>query len=170
MLRHWLIVVSLLVIGWVDIQPAAGVPQSPPTSPSVAETSRVTSSLGMQLTLIPAGEFMLGNPSIDTSAARLQAYYDRSRANAISLGGTTARDLQYEQPQHRVRITRPLYLAAALPRLLSCHRRPVSPVRRSIGLSNRSGNVGLARARIRPRVGSSFPIGTDIARLAQNRL
>jgi formylglycine-generating enzyme required for sulfatase activity len=46
----------------------------------------ITNSVGMKLTLIPAGEFMMGSPDSDKDA-----YPD-------------------EKPQHRVRITRPFYL------------------------------------------------------------
>jgi formylglycine-generating enzyme required for sulfatase activity len=50
------------------------------------EPSVLTSSIGARLRLIPAGEFMMGSPDTDKTA-----YGD-------------------EQPQHRVRITRPFYL------------------------------------------------------------
>ncbi|MGA2618543.1 MAG: formylglycine-generating enzyme family protein [Thermoguttaceae bacterium] len=48
---------------------------------------RVTNSIGMKLVLIPAGEFMMGSPDSDTKAK------------------------PHEKPQHRVRITRPFYMA-----------------------------------------------------------
>ena len=52
----------------------------------VAALETKTNSLGMKLTLIPAGEFMMGSPEGEAGA----------EAN--------------EHPQHRVRITRPFYL------------------------------------------------------------
>jgi formylglycine-generating enzyme required for sulfatase activity/serine/threonine protein kinase len=48
----------------------------------------ITNSIGMKLVLIPAGEFLMGSPDSDKDAQ----------------GG--------ENPQHRVRITRPFYLGA----------------------------------------------------------
>jgi formylglycine-generating enzyme required for sulfatase activity len=56
----------------------------PPPRPPAEKV--ITNSIGMKLTLIPAGEFLMGSPDSDTDA------------------GTT------EKPQHRVRITRPFYL------------------------------------------------------------
>ena len=46
----------------------------------------ITNSIGMRLTLIPAGEFLMGAPDDDKEA------------------------LPRERPQHRVRITQPFYL------------------------------------------------------------
>jgi formylglycine-generating enzyme required for sulfatase activity len=46
----------------------------------------ITSSIGLELTLIPAGEFLMGSPALET---------DRS---------------EHEGPQHRVRITQPFYM------------------------------------------------------------
>ncbi len=60
-----------------------------------------TNSIGMKLVLIPAGEFLMGSPDSDKDA------------------------VGNEKPQHRVRITRPFYLAAT-----EVTRRPVPPVRR----------------------------------------
>jgi len=51
-----------------------------------AAANVITNSIGMKLTLIPAGEFMMGSPDSD------------SKARSI------------EKPQHRVRITKPFYL------------------------------------------------------------
>jgi formylglycine-generating enzyme required for sulfatase activity len=58
-----------------------------PTAP-VEPPKLITNSLGMNLVLIPAGEFLMGSPDSDADA----------RDN--------------EKPQHRVRITRPFYLGA----------------------------------------------------------
>ncbi len=46
----------------------------------------ITNSIGMKLVLIPAGEFLMGSPDSDKTAAR------------------------WERPQHRVRITKPYYM------------------------------------------------------------
>jgi formylglycine-generating enzyme required for sulfatase activity len=48
----------------------------------------ITNSMGMKLSLIPSGEFMMGSPDDDEYA------------------------IEYEKPRHLVRITRPFYLAA----------------------------------------------------------
>ncbi len=58
---------------------------SPEATP--ATEKGITNSIGMKLTLIPAGEFMMGSPdsALDASSAK---------------------------PQHRVRITKPFYLGA----------------------------------------------------------
>src|SRR5262245_28063984 len=51
-----------------------------------AEPKVITNSLGMRLTLISAGEFIMGSPDSDRDA------------------------YSEEKPQHRVRITQPFYL------------------------------------------------------------
>ena len=56
----------------------------------------LSNSIGMQLTIIPAGEFMMGS-----SAEDIAAVTPRYREPA---------QLDVEQPQHKVRITRPYYL------------------------------------------------------------
>lgn len=55
----------------------------------------------MQLVLIPAGEFMMGSDSPPDDLARLYPLYERKRLQ----------DLTDEAPKHRVRITRPFYMA-----------------------------------------------------------
>ena len=52
----------------------------------VRQSELITNSIGMQLKLIPAGEFMMGSPDSDTDA------------------------IDREKPQHLVRITKPFYL------------------------------------------------------------
>jgi formylglycine-generating enzyme required for sulfatase activity len=58
----------------------------PPSRPSLGglKLEKVTNSIGMKLTLIPAGEFLMGSPEGEGEG--------------------------YEHPQHRVRITRTFYL------------------------------------------------------------
>jgi formylglycine-generating enzyme required for sulfatase activity len=64
----------------------------------LAQPVEVTNSLGMKFTLIPAGEFLMGSP--------------RSEIEGLILGFYSfLKDvLEAEQPQHRVRITKPYYL------------------------------------------------------------
>jgi formylglycine-generating enzyme required for sulfatase activity len=63
---------------------------------SIAETQ--TNSIGMQLTLIPPGEFQMGSTP---------AGVEKVLRSEASVSGQIADD---EQPQHRVRITQPFYL------------------------------------------------------------
>lgn len=60
-----------------------------------------TNTLGMQMVLIPAGEFMMGN---DASEAELAKHFPGYEAKRL-------RDLADEAPVHRVRLTRPFYMA-----------------------------------------------------------
>jgi formylglycine-generating enzyme required for sulfatase activity len=79
----------------VPVEPAKRkrvTPPPPPVEPtraSVGPPEQITNTIGMKLVLIPAGEFLMGSDKADGSAAPAA-----------------------EQPQHRVRITRPFYLGA----------------------------------------------------------
>jgi formylglycine-generating enzyme required for sulfatase activity len=61
----------------------------------------VTNSLGMQMMRIPAGEFLMGSEANEAELARQFPAYERKRL----------RDLADESPVHRVRLTRPFYMA-----------------------------------------------------------
>jgi formylglycine-generating enzyme required for sulfatase activity len=64
---------------------------------------QITNSIGMKLTLIPAGEFMMGSgESAEDTAAFFNKYYGEDVL--------TADFFKDEHPQHRVRITKPFYL------------------------------------------------------------
>jgi formylglycine-generating enzyme required for sulfatase activity len=68
----------------------------------VDDKRQITNSIGMKLTLIPAGEFMMGSgESAEDTAAFFEETYN---------SGLTADTFKHEHPQHRVRITRPFYL------------------------------------------------------------
>ncbi len=68
---------------------------SQPPHAQFAETDKtIVNSIGMKLTPIPAGEFMMGSPA----SFKLPDGYER--------------DFESEQPQHPVRISKPFYLAA----------------------------------------------------------
>lgn len=98
----------------------AATAQSPhPTQPPVVTSdassaasgpSQITNSLGMQLALLPAGEFMMGNPSIEKSVASIRDYTQRHRKNLMMLSSTISQDIQHEHPQHRVRIAVPFFI------------------------------------------------------------
>jgi formylglycine-generating enzyme len=74
--------------------------------PKTADGARhITNSLGMKLTLIPSGEFLMG--SGESAEARAAFFKEK-----YQMGLLTADRFQYEYPQHRVRITRPFYFGA----------------------------------------------------------
>ncbi len=71
-------------------------------------TNQITNSLGMKLTLIPSGEFMMGSKE---SAAETAAFFDKTYGKIFAdPNAFTADACKPEHPQHRVRITRPFYL------------------------------------------------------------
>ena len=64
---------------------------------------QITNSIGMKLTLVPSGEFMMGSKE---SAEETAASSTRPTARIFGMQ-TYFKD---EHPQHRVRITKPFYL------------------------------------------------------------
>ena len=81
---HWITAMACIALGGCASIPTAN-----------------TNSLGMQMVLLPAGEFTMGNAaSIEGMSALYPAYEPRRLA-----------DLADETPAHRVRITRPFYMA-----------------------------------------------------------
>jgi formylglycine-generating enzyme required for sulfatase activity len=69
---------------------------------SAAAAKALTNSIGMKLTLIPAGEFMMGSGE---SAEAMTGYFNRRYGTDLK-----AENYKDEHPEHRVRITRPFYL------------------------------------------------------------
>ena len=64
---------------------------------------QITNSIGMKLTLIPAGEFKMGSAeSAEATAGFFNKTYENDTLNADFFKG--------EHPQHHVRITKPFYL------------------------------------------------------------
>jgi formylglycine-generating enzyme required for sulfatase activity len=64
---------------------------------------QITNSIGMKLTLIPAGDFVMGSHE---SAEDTAAFFKKT----YGVDFLTADRFKDEHPQHRVRITRPFYL------------------------------------------------------------
>ena len=73
--------------------------------PTPVQTKQITNSIGIKLTLIPSGEFMMGSSeSEEATAAFFNKTYGVDLLNADSF--------KHEHPSHRVRITKPFYLGA----------------------------------------------------------
>ena len=89
----WLVCVSLAVPSLLSAQEAK--------KPS--DTKQITNSIGMKLTLVPSGEFMMGSSeSAEDTAAFFNKIYGEDLLQADFF--------KDEHPQHRVRITKPFYL------------------------------------------------------------
>ncbi len=71
--------------------------------PTPATTKQITNSIGMKLTLVPSGEFMMGNGE---PAEKTAAFFNKTYCDGL----LDANSFQDEHPQHRVRITKPFYL------------------------------------------------------------
>ncbi len=65
-------------------------------------TKQITNSIGMKLTLVPAGTFMMGSSAKDTVGATLPP----SPEQDVPSGEI----YRCERPRHRVKITKPFYL------------------------------------------------------------
>jgi formylglycine-generating enzyme required for sulfatase activity len=79
-----------------DEVPTAAVPKPDPTK-------QITNSIGMKLTLIPSGEFMMGSgESAEATAEFFKKNYSMDRL--------TADAFKDERPQHRVRVTKSFYM------------------------------------------------------------
>jgi formylglycine-generating enzyme required for sulfatase activity len=72
--------------------------------PTPAPPQPITNSIGMKLTLVPSGEFMMGSKE---SAEETAAFFNKIIGPHLKLQADVFND---EHPQHRVRITRPFYL------------------------------------------------------------
>jgi formylglycine-generating enzyme required for sulfatase activity len=71
--------------------------------PTTATTKQITNSIGMKLTLVPSGEFMMGSKE---SAEETAKFFNKYFGDDISKADV----FEEEHPQHRVRITKPFYL------------------------------------------------------------
>src|SRR2546425_652899 len=66
----------------------------------IGEPKSLVNSIGMQLVLVPAGEFMMGSGESKEQIAKAFPIYKGPLADVVA----------DEFPRHRVRITRPFYL------------------------------------------------------------
>jgi len=90
-------------IPMVPARPARTTNRAPtvPSAPAPASGKEFTNSIGMKMKLIPAGEFVMGSAKTPRELCRM-----------FNLSSVLAQYFKGEQPQHRVRITKPFYLAA----------------------------------------------------------
>ncbi|MBC7503064.1 MAG: SUMF1/EgtB/PvdO family nonheme iron enzyme, partial [Herminiimonas sp.] len=86
--------------------------ETPPPLPA-----QIQNTIGMQFTLVPAGDFMMGSDESPASLARAYPHYERARLS----------DLGDEAPVHAVRISRAFYLGR--------HEVTVGQFRRFLALS-----------------------------------
>src|SRR5688572_18031427 len=76
-------------------------PHASAKASAATKLATITNSLGMELVKIPAGEFQMGSHESRESLAKAFPHYDARRISILT----------DERPVHRVRITRPFYLA-----------------------------------------------------------
>ena len=74
-----------------------------PESKAAGGKKQITNSIGMKLSLIPTGEFMMGSGE---SAEATAAFFNKTYGEDVP----KADWFKDEHPQHRVRITKPFYL------------------------------------------------------------
>ena len=67
----------------------------------------VENSIGMKLVLIPPGEFMMGSPESERERAKAEV---DAQGWSEELSEVLKRGIDWEGPQHRVRLTKPFYL------------------------------------------------------------
>jgi formylglycine-generating enzyme len=90
---------SLVVLG-VFCGLSFGIAQEPKRT---GAANQIANSIGMKLTLIPSGEFMMGSGE---SGAATAAFFNKN----YGTDSLTADSFEDERPQHRVWITKPFYM------------------------------------------------------------
>jgi formylglycine-generating enzyme required for sulfatase activity len=97
MFRQISTVVLLLLVALGSLAVVSAAEPKPDT------TKQITNSIGMKLTLVPSGEFMMGSKE---SAEETAAFFTKN----YHMLWLEADFFKNEHPQHRVRITKPFYL------------------------------------------------------------
>jgi formylglycine-generating enzyme required for sulfatase activity len=97
MFRQVSIIALALVAALSSLSPSAAAEPKPDTP------KQISNSIGMKLTLIPSGEFMMGSAE---SAEATAEFFNKTYGEDL----LTADVFKNEHPQHRVRITKPFYL------------------------------------------------------------
>ena len=82
---------------------SAVVPAGPAGEPNARREKQITNSIGMKLTLVPSGEFLMGSGE---SAEETHTLLTKTEGK----NSLPADFFKMEHPQHRVRITKPFYL------------------------------------------------------------
>jgi formylglycine-generating enzyme len=96
------IILPMLVLSLIATCLICGCSAEQKSEPA-SDEKRITNSIGMKLTLIPAGEFMMGSSE---SAEATAAFFNKTYGKDL----VQADYFKDENPQHRVRITKPFYL------------------------------------------------------------
>ncbi len=90
-------------VAMVVLMAVASLTATTAAEPTPATAKQITTSIGMKLTLVPSGEFMMGsNESAEETAKFFNKTFDGVDLKANHFKG--------EHPQHGVRITNPFYL------------------------------------------------------------
>ncbi len=82
---------------------AGGKESADAVSKAAGSGKQISNSIGMKLTLVPSGEFMMGSGESEKETAAV--FVKDYGADSVE-----ANILKYEHPQHRVFITKPFYL------------------------------------------------------------
>ena len=115
-----------LVIGWIVLFTMAGTAFSETKEPPKELAVDLGGGVKLTMVLIPAGEFLMGSGE---SAEETAAFFNRKYGE----DPVQADRFKEEHPQHRVRITKPFYLA------LPCDAGPVPAVRRGHSVQDGRG-------------------------------
>jgi formylglycine-generating enzyme required for sulfatase activity len=89
-------------VALVAMAAISNLAQAAAEEPNPDPTKQITNSIGMKLTLIPSGEFMMGSKESTEATAE---FFNKTYGGVVVLGS-----FEDEHAQHRVRIAIPFYL------------------------------------------------------------